>query len=75
LIIYFEITKFKGEKIMKPIFKEFYCPQCGGIRRLNVNGICFDCRNENMLILLAEQRKKQHKLRNTIPALKVENYF
>lgn len=47
---------------MKPIFKEFCCPQCGDLRHINVNGICFDCNNRNTLLTLAEQRKSQHKL-------------
>jgi hypothetical protein len=44
---------------MKPIYKEFFCPQCGEIRYINVNGICFDCNNENSLLALAKQRKHQ----------------
>jgi len=47
---------------MKPIFKEFYCPQCGDLRHININGVCFDCDNENTLLELAEKRKLQHKL-------------
>jgi hypothetical protein len=50
------------KKKMKAIFKEFYCPQCGNLRHINVNGICFDCNNENHLITLAKQRKLRHKL-------------
>ena len=64
---------YLGEKIMKPIFKEFNCPQCGKLRHINVNGICFDCNNKNTLISLAEQRKSQHKLDFSIQSLSVES--
>ncbi|MFX1569353.1 MAG: hypothetical protein ACFFCV_13405 [Promethearchaeota archaeon] len=60
---------------MKPIFKEFYCPQCGGLRYIDVNGVCFDCNNKNTLILLAEQRKSQQNLDTTINSLSVETYY
>ena len=63
--IYIKNTNL-GEKIMKPIFREFCCPQCGELRHINVNGVCFDCNNENTLISLAEQRKLQQKLAMTI---------
>ena len=58
---------------MKPIYKEFYCPQCGELRHINVNGICFDCSNENTLVLLAEQRKSQFKLDILYQSLSVES--
>jgi hypothetical protein len=45
---------------MKPIFKEFNCAQCGKLRYINLNGICFDCHNEKTLIKLANQRKAQY---------------
>jgi hypothetical protein len=57
---------------MKPIFREFCCPQCGKLRHINVNGICFDCSNENTLILLAEQRRSKHKLNLSNQSLGVE---
>ena len=59
---------------MKTIFKEFNCPQCGKLRHINVNGICFDCNNENTLIILAEKRKLQHKLDISIQSLSLESY-
>ena len=59
---------------MKPIFREFCCPQCGELRHINVNGVCFDCNNENTLISLAKQRKLQQKLPMTNYSLSVENY-
>jgi len=59
---------------MKPIFKEFSCPECGEIRHINVNGICFDCNNEKTLTTLAEQRKLQHKLNISIKSLSLESY-
>jgi len=73
LNIYIKNTNL-GEKIMKPIFREFYCPQCRELRHINVNGVCFDCNNENTLISLAEQRKLQQKLAMTTHSLNVENY-
>jgi hypothetical protein len=57
---------------MKPIYKEFNCPQCGKLRHINVNGICFDCNNENTLVALAEQRKLHHKLDFLIQSLSIE---
>ena len=59
---------------MKPIFREFNCPQCGELRHINVNGICFDCNNENTLNALAKQRKSQQKLNIYIHSLNIENY-
>ncbi len=59
---------------MKPIFKEFSCPECGEIRHINVNGICFDCNNKKTLATLAEQRKLQHKLNISIKSLSLESY-
>lgn len=35
---------------MKPIFKEFVCPKCGGIKNLKINEICVDCRDEQIII-------------------------
>lgn len=59
---------------MKAVYKEFFCPQCGELRYINVNGICFDCNNENNLIALAEQRKLQQKFNVSIESLTLENY-
>jgi len=59
---------------MKPIFSEFCCPQCGELRYINVNGVCFDCNNEKILVALAEQRKLQQKFPMTNFSLSVENY-
>jgi hypothetical protein len=47
---------------MKAVYKEFICPQCGDLRNINVNDICFDCSNKNILKTLAKQRKLYHKL-------------
>jgi predicted ATP-dependent serine protease len=60
---------------MKPIYKEFNCPQCGEVRYINVNGICFDCRNENNLDELTRMRNLQQNLNRTFSSLKVENYI
>ena len=58
---------------MKPLYKEFCCPQCGELRHININGICFDCNNENTLVALAERRKLQHKLDILFHSLSVES--
>ena len=57
---------------MKPIFKEFWCPECGQIRYINANGICFDCRNEKTLEALAIKRKDQIKLNIQYQSLIIE---
>lgn len=57
---------------MKTLYKEFNCPQCGGLRYINVNGICFDCKNKNTLETLAKKRKLEHKLDNFIQPLSID---
>lgn len=57
---------------MKTIYKEFNCPQCRSLRYINVDGICFDCKNKNTLETLAEQRKLEQKLENFIQSLSIE---
>jgi len=57
---------------MKPIYDEFRCPQCGELRYINVNGICFDCNNQNTLYSLAKHRKSHQKLNNLFQSLNVE---
>lgn len=59
---------------MKAVYKEFCCPQCGKLRYINVNGICFDCINENTLVSLAKQRKLQSKLNISMNPLSLESY-
>ncbi len=59
---------------MKPIYNEFLCPQCGELRYTNVNGICLDCNNQNILYSLAEQRKLHQKLSNLFQPLNVESF-
>ncbi len=49
---------------MKTLYKEFNCPQCGGLRYINVDGICFDCNNKNILLALEKRRKIQQNLNN-----------
>ena len=57
---------------MKPIFKEFWCPRCGKLRYINVKGICFDCRNEKNLEIVAFKRKDQIKLNIQYQSLIIE---
>ncbi|UCD00505.1 MAG: hypothetical protein JSV23_06325 [Promethearchaeota archaeon] len=71
--VYIKITNL-GNKTMKTVYKEFCCPQCGELRHINVNGICFDCSNENTLLALAEQRKLKSRLHISIGSLRVESY-
>ncbi|MFW9941091.1 MAG: hypothetical protein ACFFFT_08615 [Candidatus Thorarchaeota archaeon] len=56
---------------MKTLYKEFNCPQCGGLRYINVNGICFDCYNKNTLITLEKKRKKQHNLNSSLESFNI----
>jgi len=60
---------------MKPIYNEFSCPQCGELRYINVNGICFDCRNENNLEDLTRKRNRQQKNNHSHVSLEIKNYF
>jgi len=59
---------------MKTLYKEFNCPQCGGLRYINVNGICFDCNNKNTLLALEKRRKTQQNLNNSLESLNLESY-
>lgn len=68
----FKSKNFIPKDIMKPIFKEFYCPRCGKLRYINVNGICFDCRNEKTLEMLAIKRKGHVELNNVFKSLILE---
>ncbi|MHA2180773.1 MAG: hypothetical protein ACXAAH_05055 [Promethearchaeota archaeon] len=60
---------------MKSIYSKFSCPQCGEVRFINVNGICFDCRNDNKLEDLIRKRKKQDKDKQSFTFLEIESYF
>ena len=60
---------------MKPIYNEFSCPQCGELRYINVNGICFDCRNENNLEELTKKRNMRQNHNRSYISLRVESYF
>ena len=57
---------------MKTIYEEFNCPQYGGLRYINVDGICFDSKNKNTLETLMEQRKLEQKLENFIQSLSID---
>jgi len=59
---------------MKTVYQEFCCPQCGKVRYINVNGVCFDCNNKNTLISLAEQRKLQQKHEILNHSISIESY-
>ncbi|MFW9823047.1 MAG: hypothetical protein ACFFE4_08940 [Candidatus Thorarchaeota archaeon] len=59
---------------MKPIYDEFDCPQCGKLRYVNVNGICFDCRNKKNLEELTRERNKQQNPDHSYISLRIENY-
>lgn len=57
---------------MKPVFKEFWCPQCGNIRFVYVDGICDYCRNVSTLEKLTKQRKLKHQLDNGFFQIELE---
>ncbi len=59
---------------MKTVYKEFCCPQCGELRNINVNGICFDCNNQKTLNTLAEKRKLQQKLEIINHSISIESF-
>ena len=59
---------------MKTVYKKFCCPQCGELRHINVNGVCYDCNNENALFSLAEKRKLQQKFEIVNHSIKIESY-
>ncbi len=42
---------------MKPIFEKFWCPQCGQIRYVYVDGVCSSCNTENELEQIILKRK------------------
>lgn len=58
---------------MKPIFKKFSCPQCGELRHINISDICFDCNNQNNLLIVAQERKLQQKLNTSFKSLCIES--
>ncbi|MFX1366405.1 MAG: hypothetical protein ACFFCE_01875 [Promethearchaeota archaeon] len=59
---------------MKTVYKEFCCPECGELRYINVNGICFNCKTEKTLTFLAEQRKLQQNLEPVNHIINNNNY-
>ncbi|MFX1328239.1 MAG: hypothetical protein ACFE91_08850 [Promethearchaeota archaeon] len=42
---------------MKPIYVEFYCPQCRTNRYIYVDGICSSCQIKNDLEQIMHERK------------------
>jgi hypothetical protein len=58
---------------MKPIYNKFSCPQCRELRYINVNGICFDCKNDNNLEALTKKRKIQQNHNRSSISLRVES--
>jgi hypothetical protein len=46
---------------MKPIFEEFYCPECGHIKRLKVKNVCVNCRDIEILNKIIESRNQDLK--------------
>lgn len=69
------MNKSDVNKSMKPIFKEeFWCPQCGKVRYVFIDGICDYCRNVNSLEQLTKQRKLKHQINSNFFQLKLESY-
>ncbi|MFW9989020.1 MAG: hypothetical protein ACFFC3_10215 [Candidatus Odinarchaeota archaeon] len=59
---------------MKSVYKKFCCPECGEVRYININGICFDCKNKKNLITLAKERKLKQNLKTINHFISIENY-
>jgi len=43
--------------ILKLIYQEFYCPECGNMRWLKIKNICVDCRDKQILNEISQIRK------------------
>jgi len=43
--------------ILKLIYQEFDCPECGQIRWLKIKNICVDCRDKQILNEISQIRK------------------
>ena len=46
--------------IMKLIFQEFICPECGQIRWLKAKNMCVDCKDKMILDKISQSRIDQH---------------
>lgn len=64
--------KLNVKEKMKPIFKEFRCPECGKIRYVYVDGICDYCRNVNTLEEITKKRKLEHQFDNGFFQIELE---
>ena len=45
--------------IVKLVYQEFLCPECGQIRFLKVKNICVDCKDKLFLVKISQSRKEQ----------------
>lgn len=46
--------------IMKLVYQEFLCPECGQIRWLRVKDMCVDCKDKMILDKISQSRKVLH---------------
>jgi len=46
--------------IVKLVYQEFLCPECGRIRFLKVKNMCVDCKDKLFLDKISQSRKEQH---------------
>lgn len=43
--------------VLKLIYQEFYCPECGQSKWLKIKNICVDCRDKQILNEISQIRK------------------
>jgi len=46
--------------IVKLVYQQFLCPECGGIRFLKIKNMCVDCKDKLFLDKISQSRKEQH---------------
>ena len=46
--------------IVKLVYQEFLCPECGQIRWLKVKNMCIDCKDKLFLDKISQSRKVLH---------------
>jgi predicted RNA-binding Zn-ribbon protein involved in translation (DUF1610 family) len=46
--------------IVKLVYQEFLCPECGQIRYLKFKNMCVDCKDKLFLEKISQSRKEQH---------------
>lgn len=46
--------------MMKLVYKEFFCPECGQLRWLKAKNICIDCKDKIFLDKISQSRKMRN---------------